>query len=274
MDSSGPYTLNRLASFTGYVLPPVVIVAMLFVLPRFTLSSHRIVESFQCSWELWSPNSSRQMFYPGAQEFGTRFGRSLHASMRRYDRHEGQFDPTVTPQHFDKDRPWLGFIQTSADVSRPEFIPITKVWVKSKFGHLNKIDSSFVLLLAKRVHVLSDNVNSKAPLATIRPDLWAKRPSIPTKEDIAHLNLLTTWEEAVDYYAELQQEIKCMAAWCCMADAFIAYLKECPEVDKVPLANETLMGVWINGCDEEEGKWLIASHVSCFIIHGLTAKES
>ncbi|KAF9538999.1 hypothetical protein CPC08DRAFT_771039 [Agrocybe pediades] len=256
MDSSEPYTLDCLASFAGYVLSPTVIDAMLFLLPRFALSSQRVVESLQRSWELWSPNSSRHVFYPGAQEFGTRFGQSIHASMHRYDGHEGRFDPTVTPQHFNKGRPWLGFIQTSADISHPEFNTITKVWVKSKPGHASKFDSSFVLQLAKHIHVLNKSVGTKAPLAAICLDLWAEWPSIPTKEDVAHLNLLTKWEEAVDYYTELQREIKYMAAWCCMVDAFIAYLKEHPEVDK------------------EDGKWLLPNRVPCFIIHELTAKES
>ncbi|KAF9542579.1 hypothetical protein CPC08DRAFT_801854, partial [Agrocybe pediades] len=108
----------------------------------------------------------------------------------------------------------------------------------------------------------------------MRPDLWAKRPLIPTKEDVAHFNLLMKWEEAVDYYAELQREIKCMAAWCSMADSIIAYSKDCPLVDKVLPANETLIGMWMNGCNEEDGKWLLASRAPCFIIHELTAQES
>ncbi|KAF9549475.1 hypothetical protein CPC08DRAFT_591078, partial [Agrocybe pediades] len=101
----------RLASFAGYSLPPTVMDAMLFLLPRFSLSSHRVVENTQRVWELWSPNSSKNAYYPGVQETGSRFGKSLHSSMRRYDGHEGRFDPTISPQHYDKDRPWLGFIQ-------------------------------------------------------------------------------------------------------------------------------------------------------------------
>ncbi|KAF9544441.1 hypothetical protein CPC08DRAFT_799658 [Agrocybe pediades] len=274
MNSNRPFAFDRLASFAGYVLPPTVVDAMLFLLPCFTLCSHRIVENFQRSWELWSPNSTRSVFYPGAQEFGTRFGRSLSVSMRRYDGHEGRFDPTVSPQHFDKGRPWLGFIQTSPDISRPEFNSFANVWVRDKSGYSGKFDSSFVLQLAKRVHVLYENVNSKYPLAAVRPDLWKKRPSIPTKDDVVHLNLMTKWEDAIDYYTELQREVKYMAAWCKMADAYISYSKDRPEIEKVMPANETLMGVWMNGCDEEEGKWLIANRVPCFIIHELTAKES
>ncbi|KAF9542390.1 hypothetical protein CPC08DRAFT_730638, partial [Agrocybe pediades] len=259
MESNKPFLLDRLASFAGYVFPPVVVDAMLFTLPRFSLSSHRIVECFQRSWELWSPNSSRYTFYPGVQEFGTRFGRSLPASMRRYDGHDGRFDPTVSPQHFDKERPWLAFIQTSPDVSRPEFTPFTSVWVRDRSGYAGKFNQSFVL---------------QVPLSTIRPDLWEKRPLIPTKDDVVHLNRLSKWEEAVDYYTELQREIKYLAAWCSMADAFIAFAKDRPEVDRVMPANETIMGVWLNGCEEEDGKWLLANRVPCYVIHELSSNET
>ncbi|KAF9541310.1 hypothetical protein CPC08DRAFT_770635 [Agrocybe pediades] len=274
MDPIKPFTSDRLASFAGYMLPPTVVDAMLFFLPCFTLSSYRIVEHLQCSWELWSPNSSRSSFYPGARKFGTRFAKSLPASMRRYDGHEGRFDPTVSPQHFDKDRPWLGFVQTASDVSRPEFNAFSSVWIKDRTNFSGKFDTSFVLQLARRVHSLSEGVTSRGRLSSIRPDLWEKRPLIPNKDDVAHLNLLSKWEEAVDYYAELQREIKCMAAWCSMADALISYSLERPEIEKIVPANETFMGVWLNGSEEDDGKWLLASRVPCFIIHELTATET
>ncbi|KAF9542451.1 hypothetical protein CPC08DRAFT_802033 [Agrocybe pediades] len=273
MDSNKPFSPDRLASFAGYVLPPTVVDAMLFYLPRFSLCSHRVVESFQRSWELWSPNSSRVAYYPGAREMFARFGRSLHASMRRYDGHEGRFDPTISPQHYDKDRPWLGFIQTSSDVTRPEFSPFLDVWVRDKAKDTGRINSSFILQLAKRVLVLGENVKAQVALSAIRPDLWDKRPLIPTKDDVAALSNLSKFEEAVDVYAELQREVKIMAAWCSMAEAFISYSKERPEIKNVVPANETLMGVWMNGCDEEEGKWLLASRVPCFIIHELSTME-
>ncbi|KAF9541393.1 hypothetical protein CPC08DRAFT_730812 [Agrocybe pediades] len=274
MDPSKPFTSDRLASFAGYMLPPTVVDAMLFFLPRFTLSSYRIVEHLQRSWELWSPNSSRLTFYPGAQKFGTRFAKSLPTSMRRYDGHEGRFDPTISPQHFDKERPWLGFIQTTTDVSRPEFNAFSSVWIKDRANFTGKFDTSFVLQLARRVQGLSESVSSRGRLSTIRPDLWEKRPLIPNKDDVAHLNLLSKWEEAVDYYAELQREIKYMAAWCSMADALISYSLEHLEMGKIVPANETFMGVWLNGSEEDDGKWLLASRVPCFIIHELTATET
>ncbi|KAF9536965.1 hypothetical protein CPC08DRAFT_771406 [Agrocybe pediades] len=59
-----------------------------------------------------------------------------------------------------------------------------------------------------------------------------------------------------------------------MADAIIDYVQERPKVEKVLPANETLMGVWLNGCDEDDGKWLLANRVPCFIIHELSAKDS
>ncbi|KAF8873410.1 hypothetical protein CPB84DRAFT_1854020 [Gymnopilus junonius] len=38
-------------------------------------------------------------------------------------------------------------------------------------------------------------------------------------------------------------------------------------LSKVPPACAHLMGVWLNGCDEEEGLWLLCSRVLCFVIH-------
>ncbi|KAF9537976.1 hypothetical protein CPC08DRAFT_771197 [Agrocybe pediades] len=273
MDSSKPFSLDRLASFAGYILPPTVVDAMLFFLPRFSLCSHRVVESFQRAWELWSLNSSRTVYYPGVQQIYSRFGQSLHASRRRYDGHEGRFDSTISPQHYDKNRPWLGFIQTSSDDTRPEFSPLLDVWVRDKTSHTGKFNSSFILKLAKRVVVLGESVKDQMALSTIQPDLWNMRPLVPTKDDVVALNQLSKLEEAVDAYAELQREVKIMAAWCSMAEALISYSKECPEIKNIVPANETLMGVWLNGCDEEEGKWLLASRVPCFIIHELSTME-
>ncbi|KAF8906792.1 hypothetical protein CPB84DRAFT_1844250 [Gymnopilus junonius] len=38
-------------------------------------------------------------------------------------------------------------------------------------------------------------------------------------------------------------------------------------LSKVPPASAHLMGVWLNGCDEEQGLWLLHSRVPCFVIH-------
>ncbi|KAF9547921.1 hypothetical protein CPC08DRAFT_648601, partial [Agrocybe pediades] len=110
MSRNTPFKLNRLMSFAGYTLPPVVLDAMLFYLPCFALCAYRVVECFSRVWEIWSPNDHRSAFYPGVRDTNVKLGLSLPAGMRRCDGHLGRFDPTVSPQAYDKSKPWLGFV--------------------------------------------------------------------------------------------------------------------------------------------------------------------
>ncbi|KAF9552100.1 hypothetical protein CPC08DRAFT_728886 [Agrocybe pediades] len=268
MNRATPFKLNRLMSFAGYTLPPVVLDAMLFYLPCFVLCAYRVVECFSRVWEVWSPNDRRSVFYPGVRNTNIKLGLSLPPGMRRYDGHLGRFDPTVSPQAYDKNKPWLGFILAISDSSLPESTPFPKIWIHDKtIGH-HRIDSCFLLHLSRRVQTLLERINECSALRNVRPDLWDSRPSKPDKEDVMNLGRIISFEEAVDNYAAVQRGVKILAAWLRMAVAYFLHPPTaCSPLERVPPADETLMGVWLNGCEEEEGIWLMANRVPCYIIH-------
>ncbi|KAF4614902.1 hypothetical protein D9613_005607 [Agrocybe pediades] len=263
-----PFRTDRLASFAGYSLPPTVLDAMLFLLPKFTLGAYRIVEGFQRIWELWSPNDERTVYYPGARQPGSKLGLSLPPAERRYDGHLGRYDPTMSPQLYDKGKPWLGFIQVATDSAAIESTPFLNVWTYDRSLGSNRISAYHLLQLARRVQTLHHTISGYFALKEVRADLWDSRPTKPDKDDVAELGLYRFLDEAVDRYASMQRGIKLLAAWCRMAEAYIKNPpSSCKFIDWIPPANSTLIGVWLNGCEEEEGLWLLANRVPCYLIH-------
>ena len=79
-------------------------------------------------FEIWSPNSAQTPFYPGVQDFTVRLATALPESQRRCDGHMGRFDPTISPQHYNPQYPWLPFIRCLSDGSHPEHRAFLAVW--------------------------------------------------------------------------------------------------------------------------------------------------
>jgi hypothetical protein len=106
------YTVERLASDSGYLDQPAVDDGFLFLLPRFYRYSGRIVATKYGRWEIWSPNSVLSPFYPGVRNNDGSERAELVSERvgRRYDGHLGRYDFTVHPQAFDPLRPWRGYI--------------------------------------------------------------------------------------------------------------------------------------------------------------------
>ncbi|PPQ79001.1 hypothetical protein CVT26_003960 [Gymnopilus dilepis] len=90
---------------------------MMFYLPAFKVRSRRIVRIDAQIWDIWSPNSITHLFYPGLRDLSIDLEKDQPEDRRRCDGHLGCFDPTLSPQFFEPERPWLGFIQKDSTSS-------------------------------------------------------------------------------------------------------------------------------------------------------------
>lgn len=62
--------------------PPTTYDAMLFLLPRFSNITRRVVEILPRMWELWSPNSSVHAYFPGMSDQDLVLGTELEPRQR------------------------------------------------------------------------------------------------------------------------------------------------------------------------------------------------
>ncbi|PPQ75596.1 hypothetical protein CVT26_001659 [Gymnopilus dilepis] len=266
------FMTERLCSFSGYSALPTTFGAMHFYLPKFNVVSRRTVQVKEKLWELWSPNSRQSEFYPGLADLSKDL-EGLPAHLRRSDGHLGRFDPTMSPQHYDASRPWLGFIRrNSSGASRPEFRPFLSVWKTSGTLNYGTLANDFANQLMKRACDLHQAVENWKVALVKHPakQVWGGNPPLPPFAEIARLNNDhgLALEEAVDTFAKVQRQIKYMAAWCQMANALVEDETN-PDVvlHEVPIADDSFVGVWINGCTEAQGLWLLRHKVPCYVIH-------
>ncbi|PPQ78133.1 hypothetical protein CVT26_007525 [Gymnopilus dilepis] len=258
---------ERLCSYSGYSALPTALGAMHFYLPKFTVMTRRAVQTGDKFWELWSPNSSRAEFYPGLADPSVDL-ELLPEHLRRSDGHLGRFDPTVSPQHYDPKRPWLGFIRrTSRGHNRPEFRPFLSVWKPAKYSNRGSIDADYVGELIKRSDEQEHNADNWRIRLSKHEKFWNIRPRAFLFVEMAKLSDPMDMDQAVDELAKIQRRIKHMAAWCGMASALVKDSKGIIAMTEVPTADDSLMGVWLNGCPEPEGLWLLRHGVPCFLIH-------
>ncbi|KAF8176555.1 hypothetical protein BJ912DRAFT_1063872 [Pholiota molesta] len=260
-----PYFAERLLSIAGYACVPVLYDALSYWLPPFNLASSRIVAVGKRMWELWSPNSSTLAYYPGLKGPEFNLGVESEEQYRRCDGHLGRFDPTISPQILIPSKLWYPFVRRSADPAQyPEFSPFLSVWQQDS----SSVDASFVPKLARRVVEVMDRLESWRRTADTHPVLWNARPSRPNKDDVLELAACREFPAALDLYSRIQRGTKLASAWCRMAHSLHLHPPGPPyNADTVVVADDTLMGAWINGTSEEEGRWLLKLRVPCYIIH-------
>ncbi|KAF8951229.1 hypothetical protein BDZ97DRAFT_1932663 [Flammula alnicola] len=259
---------ERLLSYAGYLFPPVMLDALCFFLPPFQMVSSRVVLWKKRVWEFWSPNSPRMPYYPGVRDPQMNFGHNQPPHLRRCDGHLGRFDPTVSPQHFDPARPWQGFIRRCSDESRPEYRSFLLVWQLSSPPNSGSIKPSFIVELRDRVALALVKVESWSALEKIRPDLWLKRVRHPNVGDVNRLEEVSDFESALDLCTRIQRGIKSLTAWSRMASTIVTDFRQPAGIlGRVAPADDSMMGVWLNGCSEKEGTWLLRHRVPCFIVH-------
>lgn len=266
MTTAAQFLPNRLHALTGYLTTPSTFDAMVFYLPKFSVTAHRFVQIRDRLWELWSPNSREHAYYPGIRNDTLSLGSDLPMELRRSDGHLGRFDYTVSPQHFDDQKPWLGFIRKWSSDTRAENAQFFNVWVPSSsmplYGHFK---TSYVNALIQRIRKLLRASFEYAEIAQVNEELWSNRPQHLANDPSTDLEQLLRLDAAIDLLASVQRDVKELSAWNRMADTILR--KIAPTGYDIPLADDSLLGVWINGCDEINGLWLLQHRVPCYIVH-------
>ncbi|KDR65386.1 hypothetical protein GALMADRAFT_148730 [Galerina marginata CBS 339.88] len=264
------FTTPRLKSFAGYTAPPVLMDGLSYFLPPFSVITTRLVTFGVRLFEIWSPNSSQTVYYPGVSAPNAPGGMGLPEHLRRCDGTLGRFDPTLSPQYFNPQYPFLPFIRRHVNDDRPEHRPFLSVWQphpSPTSPNNGFVLPTFVDALVHRVNQLQDAAKLGQPLEWYQRDLWGRRQESPVAADFNVLRYQMSFDNAVDAFVKLQRGLKVLSVWVRLAD--IAIKSHGCEIDMttVPLADDNLVGVWLNGTLEKDGLWLLRLGVPCFIIH-------
>ncbi|KJA13697.1 hypothetical protein HYPSUDRAFT_59756 [Hypholoma sublateritium FD-334 SS-4] len=269
------FALPRHRAGAGYVAFPALITAMLFLLPQFTLRSSCFVRAQHRLFEIWSPNSKQRPYYPGVRNPDHVAG-LFDEDYLRCDGHLGRFDPTSCPQLFSPEKPWLGFVKNSAEPDLVEFSLTPLEWEPSGPGSLRGyMGTDYLRRLHHRQQEIMETMDSLARIQQVHPSIWERRPVC---DDDVMDDLNTTYlsyGQAVDLMAKAHRCLKHQDAWNRMAVALLRDVEH--PVDPidipVPRADESLMGVWLNGTTELDGLRLLRHKVPCFVLSEVFSAE-
>lgn len=100
-----------------------------------------------------------------------------------------------------------------------------------------------------------------------------RRPAHLTINGTPSLSGSKTLDEAVDILATIQRDLKELNAWNRMIECLCLNYDSEEFFSEVPPADDSLIGVWLNGCNKETGMWLLRNRVPCFIVHEVDGEE-
>lgn len=270
------FSLPRHRVGAGYLAFPALITVMLFLLPKFTLKSSRIVRAQYRLFEIWSPNSTQRPYYPGVRHPDHRAGLLDEANYLRCDGHLGRFDPTSCPQFFSSEMPWLGFIKNFPQPDLVEFSSTPLEWEPSGLNSLRGyMRTDYLHRLHQRQQSITETMNSLARIQQVHFALWEQRP---TRDDDVLDDLNTTYltyGQAVDWMAKAHRSLKQQDAWNRMAAALLRDIDHPikPTDVKILHADDSLMGIWLNGTLEMDGLRLLHHQVPCFVLSEVSSEE-
>jgi hypothetical protein len=250
-----------------------------FYVPCQTPIHIRCVEIRDTTYELWSPNSDRIDYYPGAPLKEP--VDSFDATSCYHDGRLGPHDWTLHPQHFYAKRPWLGFCSCPpVDVRDwrsvlPELVPLSLVWVPSTStrgkGSLNpEFLSSFSERAASLYARTLDFRTSDFPTPSLEHVL-SHRPLYPATCDFALLteSPVWTWEVLVPRFVGIQRGLREMEAWLTMMKYW--RWRRSMKPFSIPQVEPGRIGVWLNGASKADGLWLLRlGIIPVYIIHQYT----
>lgn len=272
----------RLSSLHDYLTFPLLKTEVNFTsIPKFTIKTARLVSVGLRTWELWSPNSRRFPFYPGVSPREISWSKDLPIRERRTDGHIGRFDPTISPQEYGA-QPWFPLIHRSVPEgfnpdNYPEFGKITLLWRHEPQPHTTtgSLSSTFLRALYDRNQHLNIRMNACQGIQKFFPDWWTSRPPTLLQSDFQRWRGLQQFEHVVDGVTRLQRIIKVKAAWVEFAERRQTNRREThqPTFDRVPEANDQLMGVWANTTSQKELDWMLKQRIPCFFIHECSRDE-
>ncbi|KAJ7718538.1 hypothetical protein B0H16DRAFT_1740012 [Mycena metata] len=273
------YSTRWLLSFHGYNGTPLPDDGFQLKLPAPIRYYGREVKFGEQRYEIWSPNSFQDPYYPGRRTFEQDAELSSDPEQRRYDGQLGRFDPTLNPQYYDPQRPWLPFIERPY---RPKcedevlFTHACNVWEsEADMGHRGRIQKSFLDRISELCIETEDKVKELENHVGYRnPTLWRSRPRKPWAfEARQNLTGLLRYEDAVDRIRAVQRGLLEKRGWTNYVCAWSYFPRDLRDRDRVrakPLAVvcDDWVGVWLHGIEEEEMLlYLVHAGVPCFLIH-------
>ncbi|EDR12592.1 uncharacterized protein LACBIDRAFT_311137 [Laccaria bicolor S238N-H82] len=265
-------TSTRRSSATSYLARPCVDSRMIAKLPKFEIQSHRIVQLGEEVWELWSPNAQQLPFLPGLLEDHFSVDIASRRSDRRSDGHLGRFDACVSPQFATGHPSWAPHIKrVPTSLSEcPEFACILDVTDSRSSIHTNYIRELQQRNSRLEARIENLRANSRRDPSITLEDVWKFYNPNLRPDDISDLRSIRSFDKALDDVTLLQRKFKLKAAWIDWVERQQTTTSWSRSTNRLPeMADESYMGCWINGQEEEEIDWLLAHRIPCFIVHKL-----
>ncbi|KAJ7766533.1 hypothetical protein DFH07DRAFT_955272 [Mycena maculata] len=248
-------------------------------LPRIT---SRIVRMGDRTFDLWSPNSTQLPFFPGFRRANFDVLMPVNPAERCYDGHRGRMDCLHVPQCFRAGAVHWPFLHrpslvTPSDPSAAAFQPLTIHWHNDPpYSRTGKLDASFT----RRLSAMACDLNTRmeALQCSFRPGstTWALRPTFASGRNICMLDNVRYWDEVVDLGVAVQRGLREREAWVAwhgeathLEPLLLHHLREM----QMPLADESFVGLWVNGLEELAVLKYMASAVPCFVVHEYRHQE-
>jgi hypothetical protein len=301
------YRDARHANLDGYELPPPIDCTLPHVHPEMDQMHfpHRIFKVYDQFYKVWSPNSKQWPFYPGPLPPASDTIPPLH--QRRFDGHLGPADPTRNPQYYDPTQPWLPFIKRPPtpdpfgfDLADVAFEDVDSVWIpESPDSPWGKLAHQFVNNLVSALNRASEAINHTKHTASWLPGvIRGAYIHLDTPEERERLGKIKWFDEAKDCVIRLQRILLKKRAWLYMsriydyheidfnvgpAAAAMVYVSHilsqihALRKQRIPPANDDLVGLWFNGhhLPELDLLWfLVKARVPCFVIQRIGGRPT
>ncbi|KAJ7209762.1 hypothetical protein GGX14DRAFT_566248 [Mycena pura] len=273
------YRTNRLDCDEGYNELDLRVASMRFKLTQIravTDTQTRLVRVGDRSYRIWSPNSARAPFYPGPIRDDFFPTTPVDSTSRRYDGHVGRHDNLYGPQYRRLEAAHWPFMRRATSVDArddlaPAFADLSQCWEDIPKSHgRGRFTSGYLQAVSALNAKLDDAMLSVKGLWTPSVEIWDARPTVANAATVQMLEQVGSWDEAVDLGMAIQRSLREKDAWC----KYIAVwgrLRLTPIEELLyvrhPLADDRLIGVWLNGMEEPPAVRYLAAGVPCFVIH-------
>ncbi|KAJ7769610.1 hypothetical protein DFH07DRAFT_768882 [Mycena maculata] len=257
------YDSPRLPDFYGYDVPPRVDCSMRYKLPQIKRPVRiiRVVIIDGKHYQISSPNSKQSPYYagpcrPAADELPP-------LSRRRFNGHLGPADATYNPLYFDWREPHLAFIKRGPDPdpfglddlgsglgAEIEWTEVHTVWERpGADSNLGRLSKEFVLAFGVRI-------------GGLQPESFIRNAYIPTysKDEVQALSTI----DGLRHVIHPKTPTACRK-------------KRAAQNADIPLADDTFVGLWLNGdqLSELDFLWfLLCAKVPCFIIEEVSPEPA
>ncbi|KAJ8474810.1 hypothetical protein ONZ45_g15822 [Pleurotus djamor] len=286
------YRSPRLLPNQGYFEDPGFIPHLTVRLPHNAphYSSHDVVFGPD-RYEVWSLNSSCVPVYPGS------LLRSLHLEnipsiVPHFDGTLGPLDPTLGPQLFNPEFPWLPCVERSphpSRSSRPEHRSLSslheiwcvddpergRVYVKDYF--VEELGLRLRELACEMVTAIEDLFDRDSELAQT---LWSCRPNWPSELRIESWSSILHFEESLDLVSHCQRGLRLRQGWLHYVQDLLKDSDLFPDPSlvmshPVPRACSNRMGFFMTDAALPYLRVLLfASNPSpCYVVHQYTIEE-